>query len=74
MIIKLFALFSTIIIQEKDPWNFTYTIVPIVTFLLIGIAIRLYKRKRRIVIYDYKKLIVATSLMLVASYFFMAGL
>ena len=73
LLLKLSTLMSTIIIQEKDPWNFTYSLAPLVAYLFIGAAFRLLKR-RRIVVYDRRQLLTAFLLLLAGSYFFMAGL
>jgi hypothetical protein len=34
-----------ILAQEKDPWNLSYTVWPIVIFFVIGLAVNIVKRK-----------------------------
>jgi hypothetical protein len=74
LIIKLATVFSTVIIQEKDPWNFTYTAVPLISSVLVGLLIRFYNRKSRMVNVKIKNIVIATSLLVVGCYFFVAGL
>ena len=44
LLLKLSTVFSTVIIQEKDPWNFIYTIMPLVSYLGVGLLVRVYNR------------------------------
>jgi len=74
LVLKLAAVFSTVIIQEKDPWNFTYTAVPLISSVFVGLIIRFYNRKRRMVSVKINNIVVATSLLVVGCYFFVAGL
>lgn len=39
------TLLSSIIIQEKDPWNVAFTLIPCVAYVFIALAIRLAYRK-----------------------------
>ena len=73
ILLKLSTIFSTIIIQEKDPWNFNYSIAPLVAYIIVGAIYRAIKTKR-VISYDKNRLLKAITLLMAGSYFFIAGL
>jgi hypothetical protein len=72
--IEYSALINTIIIQEKDPWNFTYSVVPIVFYLLLGIFLRIYNHKKLRVIYERRNFYMALIFLTIGILFYLDGL
>ncbi|EKF39376.1 hypothetical protein MOQ_000398 [Trypanosoma cruzi marinkellei] len=70
--VKYFTLLASIIIEEKDPWNVAYTVVPISLFACIPVVVFLYTRQLPII--EYRYFIIATIFMGLAVPFFIAGL
>lgn len=64
----------SIIMQEKDPWNLTYTIVPCVACVFLSIILRIRQRKHIAVHYNMKELRMGGIALLVGLYFFIVGL
>ncbi len=69
-----FSLIVSILTQEKDPWNLTYTIVPIVLFDIIAVLIRLWYWNRIKVVYHYENLFTSLIVLMIGGYFFVKGL
>lgn len=74
LLLKLSTLLSTIIVQEKDPWNFAYSVAPLIAYIIVGGIVRGLKNARRKIVYDRNKLMTAFVLLIAGSYFFIAGL
>ncbi len=72
------TIYSTLMIslltQEKDPWNITYTFLPMVIFEVLSIALRAYYWRKVEVKYNFKRLIASIIILVVAGQFFINGL
>ena len=71
--LKYASLFVAFVSQEKDPWNVTYTFVPIAMFALVPIFVHAAIH-RRVPAYDWKNFAAGFGLLAVALPFFIAGL
>lgn len=73
-LLKWAAFLFAIVIQEKDPWNVAYTVIPCVIFFVIGVGIRWQFRKSRKVQYDHKNVPFAIVPFVIGLFFFYLGL
>lgn len=67
------ALMVAVLAQEKDPWNISYTVWPIVAFFIIGILVNLVKRKG-LPKYNWRAANRGTLFLLIGLVFFVFGL
>lgn len=74
---QMTLMYSTLIVailaQEKDPWNLSYTILPIVGFFVVGVANNLY-RGLGLPKYNYGMVLRGAGFLLVGIFFFERGL
>lgn len=64
----------SIITQEKDPWNLTFTIIPIAIFDILAIVLRVMYWNKIRVIYNWKRLAASLGILAAGGYFFIKGL
>lgn len=72
-VIKHIGLWVALLAQEKDPWNETYTFVPILTFAMLPVFTHLFVH-RRAPQYDWNHFGIGFGSLLVAVAFFVKGL
>lgn len=69
-----FSLVVSILTQEKDPWNLLYTIIPIVTFDIVAIILKLWYWNKVKVTYHFDNIFTSLIVLAVGGYFFVKGL
>jgi hypothetical protein len=72
--LKWTAFLTALLLQEKDPWNVTYTVAPCIMFLLLAVGIRYYFRASRRVQYDRRNMTIAIVPFSAGLFFFYLGL
>lgn len=68
------ALVVSILTQEKDPWNLTYTIIPIALYDAVAFIVRVYYWRRIQVTYHWDNIMTSLVVLTVGGYFFVRGL
>ena len=68
------SLIISIIIQETDPWNVTYTILPCIWAAFLAVVLRLCFRRSTKVIYNRNRMTIGVICLVVGLAFFWIGL
>lgn len=64
----------SLVIQEKEPFNVIYTIIPCLFFTALGLTLRFYYRNTRKVVYNKRNMLIALIFVVFGVFFFLLGL
>lgn len=73
-ILEYSTLISTMVIQQKDPWNFMYSIIPQLIYVIIGIIIRILHYNHYKVNYNWNQLYLSLLTLGLGTFFLVRGL
>jgi hypothetical protein len=68
------TLVVAILCQERDPWNITFTIAPILLFDVVVVVLKVWYWGRVRVTYNWRRLGASLAILAIGSYFFFKGL
>ena len=72
--LKWVVFLISMVIQEKEPFNAIYTVIPCIFFTVLGLILRFYHRNTRKVTYNMRNMLIALSFIGFGVFFFLLGL